>query len=48
MESIPKTEENNETLKVNSQGKKYEYEKNGTYYGGDYLPEPPEELRIEV
>jgi len=38
------TEQNEKELKVNTEGKKYEYEKNGTYYGGDYLPEPPAEI----
>ncbi len=30
--------------KVNKEGKKYQYEKDGVYYGGDYLPEPPSEI----
>ncbi len=33
-------------LKTNPEGKKYEYEKNGTYYGGDYMPEPPQEINL--
>lgn len=35
-------------LKTNAEGKKYEYEKNGSYYGGDYLPEPPEEIILNI
>ncbi len=50
MENFPKTEENSseKNLKVNSEGKKYEYEKDGVYYGGDYLAEPPQELNINA
>ncbi len=33
-------------LRINSEGKKYEYEKEGVFYGGDYLPEPPEEIDL--
>jgi hypothetical protein len=37
-----------ETLefKTNAEGKKYSYEKDGQYYGGDYLPEAPSEIDI--
>jgi hypothetical protein len=40
--------ENQGGFKINSQGKKYEFEKNGTYYGGDYLQEPPQEINIDT
>lgn len=33
-------------LKTNPEGKKYEHEKDGVYFGGDYLPEPPEEIDL--
>ena len=33
-------------LKENAEGKKYQYEKEGVYYGGDYLNEPPVEVDI--
>ncbi len=32
---------------TNSEGKKYLYEKDGHFYGGDYLDEPPAEILIE-
>jgi hypothetical protein len=31
-------------LKTNADGKKYAYEKDGVFYGGDYLPEPPHDV----
>lgn len=37
-----------EELQTNSDGKKYRYEKNGVYYGGDYLNELPEEINIDL
>ncbi len=40
--------ENQEEFKTNDQGKKYEYEKNGTFYGGDYLAELPAEIYIDT
>lgn len=40
--------ENQDGFKINSQGKKYEFEKNGTYYGGDYLQEPPQEINLDT
>lgn len=48
METFPKPEDNKENLKENAEGKKYEYEKDGVYYGGDYLQEPPQEIHIEA
>jgi hypothetical protein len=36
----------NEQFKYNSEQKKYLTEKNGVFYGGDYLPELPEEIMI--
>lgn len=36
----------NEQFKYNSEQKKYLTEKNGTFYGGDYIPELPEEIII--
>lgn len=36
----------NEQFKYNSEQKRYLTEKNGTFYGGDYLPELPEEIII--
>jgi hypothetical protein len=36
----------NEQFKYNSEQKKYLTEKNGVFYGGDYLPELPEEIII--
>lgn len=35
-------------LKTNSDGKKYKYEKDGIYYGGDYLNEPPQEIDFNL
>ena len=35
-------------LKLNSEGKNYEYEKNGVYYGGDYLKEPTQEIDLNL
>ncbi len=34
------------SLKTSPDGKKYEYEKNGIFYGGDYLQEPPQEINL--
>lgn len=34
-------------LQTNSDGKKYEYEKDGRYYGGDYIQEPPTEIHLD-
>jgi len=31
-------------LKTNAEGKQYEVEAGGVYYGGDYLSKPPEEI----
>jgi hypothetical protein len=39
---------NEKVLKTNDQNMKYEFEENGVFYGGDYLPKPPEELIIDV
>ena len=36
----------NEQFKYNSEQKKYLTEKDGVFYGGDYLPEPAEEITI--
>lgn len=33
--------------KVNAEGKKYVYEKDGVYYGADYLDESPQEIDLE-
>jgi hypothetical protein len=33
-------------LQTNNEGKHYQYEKDGMYYGGEYLPEPPQEIDI--
>lgn len=33
-------------LKTNAEGKQYLTEKNGVYYDGDYLPEPPAEIDL--
>ncbi len=38
----------NEQFKYTQDGKKYLYEKDGTFYGGDYMEEPPQELFIDV
>ncbi len=35
-------------VKINDEGKKYEYEKGGVYYGGDYLHELPEEIDLTM
>ncbi len=37
-----------EGLCVDSDGKRYAYERKGVKYGGDFLTEPPQELYIEV
>lgn len=37
-----------EVLKTNAEGKKYSYEKDGVYYGGDYLSEPPQEIDLDL
>lgn len=34
-------------LKTNSEGKQFKYEKNGVFYGGDYLEELPSEIDLE-
>lgn len=34
-------------LLTNSDGKKYLYEKDSHFYGGDYLDEPPAEIHID-
>lgn len=34
-------------LITNDVGKKYLIEEGGTYYGGDYLPKPPEEIIVD-
>lgn len=34
----------NEEFKFTPDGKKYLYEKDGTFYGGDFLAEPPQEI----
>ena len=34
-------------LKTNAEGKKYQTEKDGVYYGGDYLPMPPQEIHLD-
>jgi hypothetical protein len=33
-----------QVLKTTPDGKHYQYEKDGVYYGGDYLPESPQEI----
>jgi hypothetical protein len=33
---------------TNDVGKKYLTEEGGTYYGGDYLPKPPEEITVDT
>lgn len=38
MEQMPSSD------KMSPEGKKYKYEKDGVYYGGDYLPESPREI----
>ena len=35
-------------LKTNEEGKKYETEENGVFYGGDYLPKPSEEINTDM
>ena len=35
-------------FQVNTDGKKYRYEKGGVYYGGDYLDELPEEIDLTL
>ena len=37
-----------EKLQTNAEGKQYKYEKDGTYYGGDYLNEPPQEIDLDL
>lgn len=46
----PENFSNTETKKLleNSEGKKYEYQKDGVYYGGDYLAELPAEIHIDI
>jgi hypothetical protein len=34
-------------LKVNAEGKSFETEEGGQFFGGDYLPKPPAEIRID-
>lgn len=34
-------------LKTNAEGKQYEIEVGGVYYGGDYLPKSPEEIVVD-
>lgn len=45
---ITQPREIKDELKINSEGKKYQFEKGGVYYGGDYLPEPPQEINIDT
>jgi hypothetical protein len=35
-------------LKTNSEGKEYLYEKDGVFYGGDYLNELPNEIDLNL
>jgi hypothetical protein len=52
MESFPQNNKNDieklPDLFTNEEGKKYEYQKHGTFYGGDYLPEPPQEINLDI
>lgn len=41
---IPEEININEGSQVDEQGRRYEYEKDGVKYGGDFLPETPEEI----
>ncbi|MDQ5954832.1 MAG: hypothetical protein QG583_760 [Patescibacteria group bacterium] len=35
-------------IKLNSEGKKYKYEKDGVFYGGDYLAETSDEVNLDL
>lgn len=37
-----------EKFLLDSEGKKYLYEKEGVKYGGDFLSEPPQEIDLDL